>query len=600
MSNRLSTLCAAFQATASVDPDAIALRDVGGTHQVTWREYADRARLVAAGLNSLGVGRGDTVALMMANRVEFYPIDVGAQHVGATSFSAYNTLSAEQLNYVFSNAGTRVVFAENQYVDRIRRSGAPIAHLVVLDGPGDSDSVPLDEFLARGTANADFDFEATWRAVQPEDVATLIYTSGTTGNPKGVETTHSNLLFEGDSVRKVLPVGFGDRITSYLPSAHIADRFTALYLQELVGTQITVVPDVKQIGAALVDCRPTVWGAVPRVWEKLRAAVESAVAGEPDETRKQGLEWALGIARQAGDAELAGAPLSDDLAAQWQQADIAVLSALRTKLGLDQIRWAVSGAAPIAPGTLAFFAGIGVPITEIWGMSELSCIATAAAPSERRLGTVGRIVPGMEARSGEAGELLVRGPLVMKGYRNEPAKTAEAVDADGWLHTGDVAIIDDDGYITIVDRIKELIINEAGKNISPTNIENSVKAETPLVGSVVAIGDARAYITALVCLDAESSAADAAQRGLADRSAKALAEDPRVVAAVRAAIVAGNDRLSRVEQIKRFRIVPDFWEPGGNEMTLTMKLKRKPITARYAAEIEELYAAEMPAGVYAV
>jgi long-subunit acyl-CoA synthetase (AMP-forming) len=233
-------------------------------------------------------------------------------------------------------------------------------------------------------------------------------------------------------------------------------------------------------------------------------------------------------------------------------------------------------------------------------MSELSCIATAAAPSERRLGTVGRIVPGMEARSGEAGELLVRGPLVMKGYRNEPAKTAEAVDADGWLHTGDVAIIDDDGYITIVDRIKELIINEAGKNISPTNIENSVKAETPLVGSVVAIGDARAYITALVCLDAESSAAHAAQRGLADRSAKALAEDPRVVAAVRAAIVAGNDRLSRVEQIKRFRIVPDFWEPGGNEMTLTMKLKRKPITARYAAEIEELYAAEMPAGVYAV
>ena len=594
-----STLCSAFQATTAIDPTAIALRTVGGTLQLTWGEYADQVRLVAAGLNGLGVGRGATVALMMANRVEYYPIDVGAQHVGATSFSVYNTLSAEQLNYVLSNAAVRVMFAEAQYVDRIRQSGVAVEHIVVLDGPADgAGTLTLDDLLARGAANTAFDFDASWQAVQPEDVATLIYTSGTTGNPKGVETTHANLLFEGESVLQVLPAEFGDRITSYLPSAHIADRFTALYLQEIVGTQITVVPDLKQIGAALVDTRPTVWGAVPRVWEKLRTAIEFAVDSEPDETRRQGLQWALGVARQVSTAEAEGQPVSAELAAEWAKADAAVLSLLRAKIGLDQLKWAVSGAAPIAPETLKFFAGIGVPITEIWGMSELSCIATASAPDDRRLGTVGRIVPGMEARTDANGELLVRGPLVMRGYRNEPTKTAEAIDADGWLHTGDVAVIDDDGYVKIVDRIKELIITEAGKNISPTNIENSVKSETPLAGPVVAIGEARGYITALVTLDAEAAAAYASQRGLTDASAHALAADTEVIAVVRDGILAGNARLSRVEQIKRFRILPHFWEPGGDEMTLTMKLKRRPISDKYADEIEELYAAELAASVH--
>lgn len=594
-----STLCSAFQATAAIDPTAIALRTVGGTLQLTWGEYADQVRQVAAGLNELGVGRGATVALMMANRVEYYPIDVGAQHVGATSFSVYNTLSAEQLNYVLSNAAVRVMFAEAQYVDRIRQSGVAVDHIVVLDGPADgAGTLTLDDLLTRGAANTAFDFDASWQAVQPEDVATLIYTSGTTGNPKGVETTHANLLFEGESVLQVLPAEFGDRITSYLPSAHIADRFTALYLQEIVGTQITVVPDLKQIGAALVDTRPTVWGAVPRVWEKLRTAIEFAVDSEPDETRRQGLQWALGVARQVSTAEAEGQPVSAELAAEWAKADAAVLSLLRAKIGLDQLKWAVSGAAPIAPETLKFFAGIGVPITEIWGMSELSCIATASAPDDRRLGTVGRIVPGMEARTDANGELLVRGPLVMRGYRNEPTKTAEAIDADGWLHTGDVAVIDDDGYVKIVDRIKELIITEAGKNISPTNIENSVKSETPLAGPVVAIGEARGYITALVTLDAEAAAAYASQRGLTDASAPALAADTEVIAVVRDGILAGNARLSRVEQIRRFRILPHFWEPGGDEMTLTMKLKRRPISDKYADEIEELYAAELAASVH--
>jgi long-subunit acyl-CoA synthetase (AMP-forming) len=274
-----------------------------------------------------------------------------------------------------------------------------------------------------------------------------------------------------------------------------------------------------------------------------------------------------------------------------------VLAPVRTKLGLDQLKWAISGAAPIPAETLAFFGGLGVPITEIWGMSELSCICSVVSPAEHRLGTVGKMVPGMEARIADDGELLVRGPLVMKGYRKEPAKTAEAIDPDGWLATGDVVTMDCDGYLTIIDRKKELIITEAGKNISPANVENAIKAATPLVGGVISIGDARPYMTALVTLDAEGAAAYAARRGLPDASAKALAEDPEVVAAICAGVSAGNAKLSRVEQIKRLRILPTFWEPGGEELTLTMKLRRKPIHQRYAAEIAELYSATPGPGV---
>ncbi len=272
---RPATMCEAFQRTAAIDPDAVALRTPGSTATLTWREYAAQVRQVAAGLAGLGVRRGDTVSLMMANRIEFYPLEVGAQHVGATSFSVYNTLPAEQLTYLFDNAGTKVAICEEQYVDRIRASGAPIEHIVCIDG-SPAGTLSVDDLYA--AARDDFDFESTWRAVQPDDIVTLIYTSGTTGNPKGVEMTHTNLLFEGYALDEVLGIEFGDRLTSFLPSAHIADRMTALYSQEMFGTQVTVVSDGRKIAAALPDVRPTVWGAVPRVWEKLKAGIEFTVS----------------------------------------------------------------------------------------------------------------------------------------------------------------------------------------------------------------------------------------------------------------------------------------------------------------------------------
>ena len=584
-----TTLCEAFQRNAAIDPDAVALRTPGDTQTMTWREYAGDVRRVAAGLAGLGVRRGDTVSLMMANRIEFYPLEVGAQHLGATSFSVYNTLPAEQLTYVFANAGTKLVICEQQYIDRIRASGAELEHIICIDASPDG-TLSMDDLYAAGAD--DFDFESTWRAVQPDDVVTLIYTSGTTGNPKGVEMTHAHLLFEAQALEAVLGVEFGDRVTSFLPTAHIADRTMALYNQEVFGAQVTVISDARAIAAALSDVRPTIWGAVPRVWEKLKAAIEFAVAHEKDETKRQALQWAMSVAGKQAAALVAGEPLPDDVAAEYAKADELVLSQLRARLGLDQLRWAVSGAAPIPRETLAFFASIGIPIAEVWGMSELSCVASVSHPAEARLGTVGRLLPGLEGKIAEDGEYLVRGPLVMKGYRDEPAKTAEAIDPDGWLHTGDILDVDSDGYLRIVDRKKELIINAAGKNMSPANIETTILAACPMVGAMLTIGDGRPYNTALLVFDAESVGPYSDQHGLAEASPAALAAHPEVLDRIAAGVAQGNAKLSRVEQIKRFRVLPTLWEPGGEEITLTMKLKRKPTMAKYAVEIEELYAGE--------
>jgi long-subunit acyl-CoA synthetase (AMP-forming) len=588
-SERPATLCEAFQRTAAIEPDAVALRTPGDTQLLTWREYAAQVRQVAAGLAALGVRRGDTVSLMMANRIEFYPLEVGAQHVGGTSFSVYNTLPAEQLTYLFDNAGTKVAICEQQYVDRIRASGAQLEHVICIDG-SPKGTLSLDDLYAAG--RADFEFESTWRAVQPDDTITLIYTSGTTGNPKGVEMTHANLLFEAFALDAVLGVRPGDRITSFLPSAHIADRMMALYNQEVFGTQVTVVSDARAIAAALPDTSPTIWGAVPRVWEKLKAGIEFAVTHEPDEAKRQALQWAMSVAAKRAAALVAGDPIPDELAAEWASADEFVLSKLRDRLGFGELRWAVSGAAPIPKETLAFFAGIGIPIAEVWGMSELSCVASVSHPREAKLGTVGKLLPGLEYKIADDGEFLVRGPLVMKGYRREPEKTAEAIDAEGWLHTGDIFDVDPDGYLRVVDRKKELIINAAGKNMSPANIENTIMAACPMVGAMLTVGDGRPYNTALLVFDADSVGPYAARHGIADASPAALASDPEVIARIAAGVAEGNAKLARVEQIKRFRVLPALWEPGGDEITLTMKLKRRPIMAKYAAEIEDLYASE--------
>jgi long-subunit acyl-CoA synthetase (AMP-forming) len=583
----VSSMCEAFQRTAAVDPDAVALRTVGGTEEITWREYATRVRRIAGGLAALGVGRSDTVALMMVNRPEFHLCDTAVLHLGATPFSVYNTLAPDQIAYLFSNAENRVVICEEQFAERV----AGVEHVVCVDGKPDG-ALTLAELEDMG--DPDFDFEASWRAVGPDDVLTLIYTSGTTGPPKGVETTHGNMLAQLRATAGMLPILPGDRIPSYLPSAHVADRWLSHYQGMALGLQVTCVPDPKLVAAALPDVRPTVWGAVPRVWEKIMAALQSRFDQEQDPQRKQGIQWALDVGRrkvQAEQAAIAGTGPGPDeaLLAEYAKADEAVLSKIRQQLGLDQVRWSVAGAAPTPVEVLEFFGAIGLPISEVWGMSELSCLGTINPPDRNKMGTVGVGVPGLELRVAEDGELLCRGPLVMRGYRKEPEKTAEAIDSEGWLHTGDVVEIDDEGYVKIVDRKKELIINAAGKNMSPANIEARLKSSSPLIGQAVAIGDRRPYNTALIVLDPDACAAWAAQHGLGDSSAATLAKDEGVQVAVAEGVARANEQLARVEQIKSFTVLPVDWEPGGDELTPTMKLKRKPIAEKYTAEIEALY-----------
>jgi long-subunit acyl-CoA synthetase (AMP-forming) len=584
-----TTLCAAFQATAARSPDDIALRSADGAVELTWSQYAGRVRSLAAALAAAGVGRGDTVALHMSNRVEFHLIDTAAIHIGATPFSIYATSSAEQVAYLFENAQNRIVFADSAFVDVVmaaRGERAEPATLVCVDGEPEG-TMSFEAFEATG--DPDFDFDAAWRAVAADDVLTLIYTSGTTGPPKGVELTHASMLAQCRAVGERLPFRPGSRTTSYLPSAHIADRWSAHYSQIVWGTQVTSVPDPKQVAAILPGLRPTAWGAVPRVFEKLKAALEAGIAADPDESRRGAVQGAIELARKKVRLEAAGEPVPEELAAKCAALDDAVLSKLREKIGLDQAEWVMAGASPLAPDVEEFLLALGLPLTEVYGMSETSCCLTVAPVSEARVGTVGPPVTGVEVKLAEDGELLVRGATIMRGYRNQPEKTAETIDPDGWLATGDVCEIDPDGHIRIIDRKKELIINSAGKNMSPANIEGVMKSAHPLIGQVAVIGDNRPYNVALVVLDPDAAAARAAASGT-EASVETLAQDEAVRAEVAAAIEAANGRLARVEQIKRYELLAEEWLPGGDELTPTMKLKRKPIAEKYGELIETLYA----------
>jgi long-chain acyl-CoA synthetase len=583
-----ATMCEAFQATAARYPQEVALRTPGGAVTITWEAYAGRVRQIAAGLARLGVGRGDTVALMMTNRPEFHLADTAAFHLGAIPFSVYATFAAEQIAQVLANAGNRVVLCEEQFVRQLREvtGGTAVEHVVCVDGQP-AGTVTLEEMAAGGDPG--FGFEACWRAVQPDDVLTLIYTSGTTGPPKGVEITHAQMLAEVAATDALLPGGVGDRLVSYLPMAHIAERGVSHYRAMFGGAQVTSLADAKGLPGALADARPTILFGVPRVWEKLKAGIDALVAYEPDQARRHVVQEAFQVAHEYAYAVQVG-QVSAGLAEAYQRADERVLSAIRQLLGLDQVRLAISGAAPIASEVLTFMLALGIPVIEVWGMSECSGAGTANPPDAIRIGTVGRAIPGVQLTLADDGELLLRGPIVMKGYRNDPARTAEAIDPDGWLHSGDLAAIDDDGYVTITGRKKELIINAAGKNMSPAAVEGAVLAASLLIAQVVAVGDRRPYIVALIALDPDAAAAFAAQHGIADPAPAVLAGHPAIRAAVSAAVDTANTKLSRVEQIKRFAIVPGYWEPGGDEITPTMKLKRHAVTAKYVDVIESLYA----------
>ena len=557
-----ATVAEAFQKTAEAHPDRCALRLKGDEFSITWAEYADKVRRTAAGLAGLGLERGDAMAIMLTNRPEFHWFDAAALHLGATPFSIYNTYTAEQVEHQLKDSGARIVVTEKAFADRIRG----VEHVIVVD---DGDDVETH-------AKDDFDFEAAWRAVGPDDVLTLIYTSGTTGPPKGVQLTHSNLISAVNGFDQVIAFPDDGRVVSWLPMAHIAERACSHYLPMLLGFTTTCCADPRQVVAYLPEVKPTWFFAVPRIWEKLKAAIEAGVAAEQDAARKQATEWALGVGLKKVRAEQAGEAVPEELAQEYAKADELVLSKIRARLGLDQIESVNVGAAPTPREVIEFFHAIGVPLAELWGMSETTGYGTCNPPDKIKIGTVGPVSPGAEIKLAEDGEVLMRGAMVTSGYRNQPDKTREAIDDEGWLHTGDVGEFDDDGYLKIVDRKKELIINAGGKNMSPANIEAKVKASSPLIGQAIAIGDGKPYNVALITLDPDV--------------APAYPEPEAAQAEVQRGVDAANEQLARVEQIKKYKVLPDDWQPGGDELTPTMKLKRKPIHEKYAEEIEALYA----------
>jgi long-chain acyl-CoA synthetase len=558
-----STVAEAFQLTAAAHPDRVALRLKEDELSITWREYADKVRRVAAGLAGLGLERGGSMAIMLTNRPEFHWFDAAALHLGATPFSVYNTYAPEQIQYQVQDAEARIMVTEKAFEDRVRALSG-VDHLIVVDGGDDVEQHARD----------DFDFDATWRAVRPEDVLTLIYTSGTTGPPKGVQLTHANLISAVQGFDEVIAFPSDGRVISWLPMAHIAERACSHYLPMLLGFSTTDCPDPRQVVAYLPEVRPTWFFAVPRIWEKLKAAIEAGVQAEQDAARKQATQWALDVGLRKVRLEQAGEPVPDDLRAEYAKADELVLSKIREKLGLDQVESVNVGAAPTPREVIEFFHAIGVPLAELWGMSETTGYGTCNPPDRIKIGTVGPVSPGVEIKLADDGEVLIRGPVVTSGYRNQPDKTREAIDDEGWLHTGDVGEFDEDGYLKIVDRKKELIINAAGKNMSPANIEAKVKASSPVIGQVIAIGDMRPYNVALITLDPDV--------------APAWSGD--VAAEVERGVAAANEQMARVEQIKKYKILDEEWQPGGDELTPTMKLKRKPIFEKYANQIEELYA----------
>ncbi len=589
-----ATMAEAFQLTAAEHADRVAIRTRGDEFSITWGGYADRVRSVAAGLAAIGVGHGDTVGIMLTNRPEFHFADTAAIHLGATPFSIYNTSTPEQIGFLLEDAGNRILFTEQAMLDTVLAArdaaSSALETIVVVDGDGDAGDNTISLADLEQMGGEEFDFEAAWRAVQPDDLLTLIYTSGTTGPPKGVQLTHANLLATMGAFDELLRLPADGRLVSWLPMAHIAERNCTQYLPMTHGLTTTCCPDPRQVVAYLVEVRPTWFFAVPRIWEKLKAAMEIAFDAEPDVDRKEAVVRALEVGMKKVRAEQAVGIAPPELALEYAKADEEVLSDLRARIGLDKAEAVNVGAAPTPRQVIEFFHAIGVELSELWGLSETSGAGTTNPPGRVRIGTVGPATPGVELKLADDGEVLLRGGTVMAGYRNDPEKTAETIDADGWLHTGDVGELGDDGYLTIIDRKKELIINSAGKNMSPANIEAAIKTASPLIGQVCAVGDDRPFNVALIVLDPDAAPVFAQQEGIEDDSLESLAGEQAILEEVAAAVERGNADLARVEQIKRFKVVAAEWEAGGDELTPTMKLKRSPIERKYAAEIEELYA----------
>jgi long-chain acyl-CoA synthetase len=594
------TLCDLLDGTAAESGGAPAFSNEAGDgwQTLTWAQTRQQVLELAAGFAALGLEPGERVALMLPNRTEHVLADLAAVHAGALAVTFYATLAAEQIAYVAGDCGARIAVLDG--AGELARWQPVLARLpglrtiIVRDAaacPAGEPYLTWDEFAALGARRyAEDAGVVTGRVARigVDDPVALLYTSGTTGNPKGVLLTHRNVGYELAAARRLGMLPSEPRWVSYLPLAHIAERMFSIYLPIYTATHVHFCPDPAQLLRVVGKVRPNGFFGVPRVWEKVRAGVEALFTLERDEGKRAGVAKAMDTGRRYVEACQYGHAMPAGLEEEFAAADAAVLAPIRGLLGLDQAEIVSSAAAPLPPEVAAFFSGLGMKILDIYGMTETTGAFTTNTAQAFKLGTVGRPYPGMEVRIAGDGEILVRGPLTTPGYLNRPDLTADLIDADGWLHTGDIGKLDGDGFLSVVDRKKELIITAGGENIAPAAIESLLVAH-PLIGQALAYGDRRKYVVALLTLDGEVAPAWARSRGIDHGSLAGLAADPVVLAEVGAAVAATNERLARVQQVKQWRLLPVEWTAETEELTPTLKLRRRIVHAKYADVLDALY-----------
>ena len=560
---------------------------------ISWTETWDLTRRVAAALIDLGVEPGDPVAIMAANRTAHTLADYGAMTAAAVPMSIYNTLAQDQVSFIAGESRPVVVVLEDhdryQRWERALDEVDSIRHLVMLsdaDRVDDPRVMTWPDLLARGDDTGPVD--ERMERITPDLPATFLYTSGTTGNPKGVVLTHHNVMYEAVSTLDAGGLHGPQRTISYLPLAHIAERILATYAPPFLGSHVHAIPDPAGLLGALGEVHPTAFFGVPRVWEKIKTGISAKLAEDPDPANQKLVTDAMAAGLAWTQAHEYGNAMTPEVEGAFAEADEAILAFLRLLLGLDQVQWAASAAAPMPLEVAKFMGGLGVRVYDVYGMTETTGAFTSNGPDAFKLGTVGRPNPGVEVRLAEDGEILCRGPVNTPGYYKQESATRNLVDEDGWIRTGDIGTVDEDGFYSVVDRKKELIITSAGKNIAPSNIENYLK-ESPIVGHAMALGDGQSYVVAILTLDGEIAPLVAARMGVEFTDLADLSAKPEIRAMAQAAVDKANERLSRPEQVKAWELLPDEWTAESEELTPTLKLKRRVVRTKYADVVDKLY-----------